>query len=133
MPEHIHRQLIATHLRTAIARDISDPELEPYLLPWLGPVGQAAYYRQVAQYDHDFTGHLETLYPRIKAPTLVLWTTHDPTNPVAEGRRIASLIPDAAFVVMDHCRHWPQYEDAETFNSVHIDFLRGRDISRLAR
>jgi pimeloyl-ACP methyl ester carboxylesterase len=41
VPEHIHRQMIATHLRTAIARDISDRELEPYLLPWLGPSGQA--------------------------------------------------------------------------------------------
>jgi 2-hydroxy-6-oxonona-2,4-dienedioate hydrolase len=75
--------------------------------------------------DDDWAG--------IKAPTLVLWTTHDPTNPVAEGRRIASLIPNAEFVIMDHCGHWPQYEDAETFNSVHIDFLRGGDVSRLAQ
>ena len=37
VPEHIHRQMIAAHLRTAIARDIADAELEPYLLPWLGP------------------------------------------------------------------------------------------------
>lgn len=67
---------------------------------------------------------------RIKAPTLVLWTTHDPTNPVDEGRRIASLIPDAKFVVMEHCGHWPQFEDANTFNAIHIDFLLGRDNGR---
>jgi len=71
----------------------------------------------------------ETDWGRIKAPTLVLWTTHDPTNPVDEGRRIASMIPGAAFVVMDHCGHWPQFEDAATFNHVHVDFLLGRDIS----
>ncbi len=65
----------------------------------------------------------------IKAPTLVLWTTHDPTNPVDEGRRLASLIPGAGFVVMEHCGHWPQFEDADTFNRVHIAFLQGKDIS----
>ena len=30
---------------------------------------------------------------QITADTLVLWTTHDPTNPVEEGARISSLIP----------------------------------------
>lgn len=69
-------------------------------------------------------------WARIAAPTLVLWTTHDPTNPVDEGRRIALLIPNSRFVVMDHCGHWPQFEDADTFNSVHIDFLSGKDIGR---
>jgi len=47
-------------------------------------------------------------WARIAAATLVLWTTHDPTNPVDEGRRIASMIPNARFVVMEHCGHWPQ-------------------------
>lgn len=60
---------------------------------------------------------------RIDAPTLVLWTSHDPTAPPEEGRRIADAIPGAAFTVMDGCGHWPQYEDADTFNRVHTEFL----------
>jgi 2-hydroxy-6-oxonona-2,4-dienedioate hydrolase len=62
----------------------------------------------------------------IKAPTLVLWTSHDPTADVSEGRKISELIPGAKFVVMDGCGHWPQFEDAETFNRIHLDFLLGR-------
>jgi len=27
---------------------------------------------------------------------------------------------------MPGCGHWPQYEDAKTFNGLHIDFLLGR-------
>lgn len=65
-------------------------------------------------------------YGRIAAPTLVLWTSHDPTADVGEGRRMAELIPGSRFVVMDGCGHWPQFEDAETFNRVHLDFLLGR-------
>jgi len=62
----------------------------------------------------------------ISAPTLVLWTSHDPTATTDEGRRIADLIPGAKFVVMDGCGHWPQFEDPDEFNKIHIDFLRNR-------
>ena len=65
-------------------------------------------------------------YGSITAPTLVLWTSDDPTADVTEGRRIASMIPDARFEVMSGCGHWPQYEDAKTFDRLHIDFLLGR-------
>ena len=46
-------------------------------------------------------------YGRIKAPTLVLWTSDDPTADVSEGRRIHSMIPGSLFTVMDGCGHWP--------------------------
>ena len=65
-------------------------------------------------------------YGAITAPTLVLWTSDDPTADVTEGRRIASMIPGARFEVMPGCGHWPQYEDAKTFNRLHLDFLLGR-------
>lgn len=65
-------------------------------------------------------------YGSITAPTLVLWTSDDPTADVTEGRRIASMIPGARFEVMSGCGHWPQYEDTKTFDPLHIDFLLGR-------
>ena len=64
-------------------------------------------------------------YGRIAAPTLVLWTSDDPTADVTEGRRIASMVPGAEFVVMEGCGHWPQYEDPDEFDRIHIGFLRG--------
>jgi 2-hydroxy-6-oxonona-2,4-dienedioate hydrolase len=60
---------------------------------------------------------------QVKAPTLVLWTTHDPTASVEVGRRLASMVHGSEFVVMENCGHWPQYEDPETFNRIHIEFL----------
>ncbi|MFF0490055.1 alpha/beta fold hydrolase [Nocardia sp. NPDC004068] len=73
--------------------------------------------------QRNLLGHKE--YGAITAPTLVLWTSHDPTADVAEGRRIASMIPGARFEVMPDCGHWPQYEDAETFDALHLGFLLG--------
>lgn len=68
----------------------------------------------------------EAQYGAITAPTLVLWTSDDPTADVSEGRRIASMIPGARFEVMEGCGHWPQYEDPKTFDRIHLDFLLGR-------
>lgn len=63
---------------------------------------------------------------RIEAPALVLWTSHDPTATPEEGRRISELLPNARYEVMNGCGHWPQFEDAEKFNALHLDFLLGR-------
>ncbi|MDB5042805.1 MAG: hypothetical protein JWN27_3531 [Candidatus Eremiobacteraeota bacterium] len=63
--------------------------------------------------------HLE----RIAAPTLVIWTTHDPTGAVEVGERFRNAIPNARLVVLDRCAHWPQYEQADAFNALQIGFL----------
>ena len=63
-------------------------------------------------------------YRSIKAPTMVVWTSHDPTATPEEGKQIADMIPGSKFVVMNRCGHWPQFEDAEQFNRLHIEFLR---------
>lgn len=63
---------------------------------------------------------------RIKSPALVLWTSHDPTATPEEGKRIADLLPNARYEVMNGCGHWPQFEDPERFNEIHLKFLLGR-------
>lgn len=59
----------------------------------------------------------------IQAPALVIWTTKDPSGPVDEGRRIAGLIPHGELAVIENAGHWPQYEQTEIFNKIHLDFL----------
>jgi 2-hydroxy-6-oxonona-2,4-dienedioate hydrolase len=59
----------------------------------------------------------------IQAPTCVVWTTHDPTAPVSIGQKFAELIPQSEFHVMEDCAHWPQFEQAEIFNEIQLDFL----------
>lgn len=60
---------------------------------------------------------------KITCPTLVLWTTKDPTASTDVGREIASWVPGAEFAVMENCGHWPQYEDPATFNRISLNFL----------
>ena len=64
----------------------------------------------------------ETL-SKIGAPTLVIWTDHDPTAPLRTGQRFVDAIPDSRLVVMRDCAHWPQWEKADEFNALHLEFL----------
>jgi 2-hydroxy-6-oxonona-2,4-dienedioate hydrolase len=59
----------------------------------------------------------------ITAPTLVVWTSNDPSGPAAEGRAIRERIPGAQFAFIDQAGHWPQWEQADHFNEIHINFL----------
>jgi len=60
---------------------------------------------------------------RITAPTLIIWTDHDPTAPVATGERFQRAIAGSRLVIMDDCAHWPQWEKADEFNALHLAFL----------
>lgn len=64
-------------------------------------------------------------WAKVEAPVLVLWTDHDPTAPPEVGKQVADWIPDSRFELMTGCGHWPQFEDPETFNRIHLDFLLG--------
>ena len=65
------------------------------LAPWCGAEGKAAYYRQLLQYDHAYTGELEALYPKTSAPTQVLWGQQDAWLPPEMAPRLQALIPGA--------------------------------------
>jgi 2-hydroxy-6-oxonona-2,4-dienedioate hydrolase len=69
-------------------------------------------------------GVKDAQWKTITQPTLVLWTDRDPTATVAVGEALHAAIPGSKLVVMKDCGHWPQFEDAQTFNEVHIAFLR---------
>jgi pimeloyl-ACP methyl ester carboxylesterase len=106
LPAHVHEAMLAAHLRTAVSRILDDATLQSLLAPWTGEAGQAAYYRQVAQYDHDFTGFLETRYPRIKVPTQILWGAEDRWIAPDTAQRLQALIPGARLGYLPDAGHF---------------------------
>lgn len=59
----------------------------------------------------------------VAAPTLVVWTSDDPSGPAAAGLRMAELIPGGSFQLIRDAGHWPQWEQAERFNRAVAEFL----------
>ncbi|MEZ5833883.1 MAG: alpha/beta hydrolase [Dongiaceae bacterium] len=106
LPGYVHEATLAAHLRTAVSRMLDEATLQALVAPWTGEVGQAAYYRQIAQFDHDFTGFLETRYPQIKVPTQILWGAEDRWLAPETAQRLQALIPGARLTYLPDAGHF---------------------------
>ncbi|WP_439380978.1 alpha/beta fold hydrolase [Amycolatopsis lexingtonensis] len=60
---------------------------------------------------------------RVTAPTLLLWTGHDPTGGLDEAELLLDWLPDARLHVIDDAGHWPQWEQVGEFLDVHRGWL----------
>ena len=63
-------------------------------------------------------------WKRLLAPTLIVAAVDHQDVFLETARTIVKLIPNAKIVEMMHCSHWPQMEDANTFNKLSLEFLR---------
>lgn len=60
---------------------------------------------------------------KVIAPTLLLWTEHDPTGGLDEAAMLLEWLTDARLHVIADAGHWPQWEKVDEFLRVHRDFL----------
>jgi 2-hydroxy-6-oxonona-2,4-dienedioate hydrolase len=67
-------------------------------------------------WDADWTG-------RIAAPTLIIWTSDDPTGTYDEGELLNGWIPGSTLVNIEDAGHWPQWERPGEFDRLHREFL----------
>ncbi|WP_027864005.1 alpha/beta fold hydrolase [Massilia alkalitolerans] len=59
----------------------------------------------------------------IKARTLVIWGRDDRFVAMDTGLKLIAGIPDAQLHVFNRCGHWVQWEHADAFNRMVLDFL----------
>lgn len=59
----------------------------------------------------------------IAAPTLVIWGRDDRFVPMDVGLRLIWGMPNAELHIFNRCGHWAQWEHADKFNRMVLDFL----------
>ena len=59
----------------------------------------------------------------ISAQTLVIWGRDDRFVPMDTGLRLIAGLPNAQLHVFSRCGHWAQWEHADVFNRMVLDFL----------
>lgn len=71
-------------------------------------------------------------YPDVSArlgevtqPVLVIWGRDDRFVPLDAGLRLVAGLPNADLHVFGRCGHWAQWEHADRFNRMVVDFLAG--------
>ncbi|MDB5841717.1 MAG: alpha/beta hydrolase fold [Herminiimonas sp.] len=67
---------------------------------------------------------LSPRFPEIKAKTLCTWGRDDRFLPLDHGLKVVFGIPDARLHVFSQCGHWAQWEKADEFNRLVLDFLK---------
>lgn len=63
------------------------------------------------------------LLSTLKLPTLIIWGRDDRFVPTDIGLRMLWGMPDAELHVFSRCGHWAQWEHAEKFNQLVLNFL----------
>jgi 2-hydroxy-6-oxonona-2,4-dienedioate hydrolase len=59
----------------------------------------------------------------VAGPTLVIWTSDDPSGPAGAGLEMAGKITGGRFELIDDAGHWPQWEQHEIYNRSVVKFL----------
>jgi pimeloyl-ACP methyl ester carboxylesterase len=123
LPAVIHEGVLRAYVGSAQARPL-DGDVEAALIaPWLGPDGQSAFYRQMAQGDQRDTDEIEPLYGQITVPTLVVWGAADPWIPLARGRELARRIPGARLEILADAGHLVQLDRPDELAQLLVEHL----------
>jgi pimeloyl-ACP methyl ester carboxylesterase len=111
LPAAIHEGVLRAYVGTAQPAPL-DTEVENALIaPWLGPAGQSAFYRQIAQGTQRDTDAFEPLLGSIGVPTLVVWGDADPWLPATLGAELAERIPGARLELLPGAGHLVQEDE----------------------
>lgn len=113
MPDYMHRALLRAYLQTSAHQPLSESALEIYSAPWVGPVGQPAFYRQIAQMDQRFTDEIQGMYGPMDCPVTVLWGEKDEWIPCDKGRELAARISDRPMIPIPDAGHLVQEDRPE--------------------
>ncbi|HTH75003.1 MAG TPA: alpha/beta hydrolase [Trinickia sp.] len=123
LPDYVHEAIVPAYIRGATKRSLPDEELDPYVRPWLGDRGKAAFYRQIAQMDERYTDEVAPLYPTIRCPVSIIWGADDLWIPVEDGRRLRQAIPHSVLHVVGDAGHLVQEDAPEAIVAVLLGFL----------
>jgi pimeloyl-ACP methyl ester carboxylesterase len=110
LPAAVHAGALRAYIASASYAGLTAEQAGDLASPWLGAVGQAAFYRQIAEADQGFTDAVEPLYPSVRIPTLIVWGEEDRWIPVDRAHRLAALIPGARLELIKAAGHLIQLD-----------------------
>ncbi|WGF88317.1 alpha/beta fold hydrolase [Marinivivus vitaminiproducens] len=132
LPAYVHEAILRAYLDTASVRTLGDEELQPYLEPWRGEEGQAAFYRQIAQMDEAYTMAVEPMLDAVRCPVRILWGEDDRWLQAEQGVRLAAAIPGATLQPVSRAGHLVQEDAPEAIVAAVLPLLLGSERSAAA-
>ena len=78
------------------------------------------------QFFHTLSDQLQQL-SQLDVPILIVWGREDKAIPRQKGKEMHKILKGSRFEILDNVGHVPNYECAEEFNKLSLDFLRQQD------
>ena len=110
LPAYIHEAVVRAYVGNATHRGLAPAELDALVAPWTAELGQPAFYRQIADYDHGLLDDNERRLGELDLPVRILWGTEDQWIPIETGRRFAALVPGAELTEVPGAGHLLPYD-----------------------
>jgi len=123
LPEPLHRALVREYVADTSSPGLSEAVLDRLVQPWLGPDGQGAFYRQIAQADERDTDAFQDRLGAMTIPVLICWGADDRWIPWTQGEILAARIPGARFRPIEGAGHLVQEDAPAALTRLLIDFL----------
>ncbi len=118
LPAYAHEALFRAYIQNAAQKLLSAEAIELYLQPWVGDIGQPAYYRQIVQANNDNIAQAQALYGPINSEVHLIWGEQDTFIPLDQGRQLAGLISADSFTVVPDAAHIVQEDAPQAIVSV---------------
>jgi pimeloyl-ACP methyl ester carboxylesterase len=128
VPDYIHEAIVRAYVKTAAFKPIDGATLDSIVLPWTGPDGKAAFYRQIAQANPAYTEEVQPLYVQLSRPVLILWGREDTWIPVERGEVLHDMIPGSRFHVIPDAGHLVIEEQPDQLIEKINPFFQNEDI-----
>lgn len=124
VPDFIHEAIVRAYIDTAARIPISEETMLGTIRPWTGEAGKAAFYRQMAQADQQYTDEIQSAYHQISLPVMILWGAEDAWIPVERGRLLHEMIPGSCFYNIPEAGHLVIEEQPERLLEKIMPFLK---------
>lgn len=123
LPAHLHEALVRAYVAGAAHRPLPATTHDALVEPWLGPSGQEAFYRQIAQADQRDTDEFGSRLGELDLPVLIAWGTEDAWIPVDRAHRLAATVPDARLRLISGAGHLVQLDAPEALTATLLGWL----------
>jgi pimeloyl-ACP methyl ester carboxylesterase len=116
-PKVVRKILLQAYCRQeAVTEELIDIIMKP-----AGDLGAAAVFLAFTRYSQGALP--EDLLSQLTCPTILLWGTEDPWEPIAKGKELAQFSTVDQFIPLEGLGHCPQDEAPEIVNPILLDWI----------
>jgi pimeloyl-ACP methyl ester carboxylesterase len=108
------------HNEKLLTRDYLENVTRPHKIRRSTEIGMQI---QRAQFFDKLSDEIDQLAP-MEVPTLLVWGREDRAVPLERGEELNRILTGSRLEVLDHAGHVPNFERADVFNPLVVDFLK---------